>query len=130
MKALIILFMLVSVQAFSQAVRFYQKVNNVQLFTVEEFKYPNQEPIYKFKNERSVTPTKINDTTWQVRVPSNEFTMLLLDKKEWIGIKPNNYTYIANVFFVYNDDYMTVIEFDKTIMQYVDTFYQDVVAIE
>lgn len=129
MKVIILLFMLVSVQAFSQAVQFYQKVNSVQLFTVEEFKNANNKSIYKFIDEKSVKPIKINDTTWQVRVPSNEFTMLLIDEKEWIGIKPNNYTYIANVFFVFDDNYMTVVEFDTTTMKYIDNFFQDLVSI-
>lgn len=130
MKALIILFMLVSVQAFSQAVIFYQKVNSVQLFTVTEYKNAKNEPEYSFSNERFVTPIEVNDSTWKVNVPINQFTMLLIDNKEWIGIKPNNYRYDAHVYFTFDDQFITIVEFDVIKKRYVDNFYADIVAID
>lgn len=117
--------MLVSFQAFTQSVFFNQKVNSVSIFKVMELADDTHSTIFKFSNERKVTPIQVNDTTWKVDVPMNEFSMILIDKKEWVGIKPNGFKYGATVHFVFNDGYMTVLEFNTFSKQYIDHFYGD-----
>ena len=128
MKALIILFMLVSFQAFTQSVFFNQKVNSVSVFKVTEMEDDIQSTIFQFSNERTVVPFQVNDTTWRIDVPMTEFSMILIDKKEWIGIKPNGFRYNAIVPFVFNDGYMTVVEFNTSSKQYIDHFYGDLLV--
>ena len=128
MKALIILFMLVSFQAFTQSVFFNQKVNSVSVFKVTELADAKQSTIFQFSNERTVIPFQVNDTTWRIDVPMNEFSMILIYHKEWIGIKPNGFRYNAIVPFVFNDGYMTVVEFNTTSKQYIDHFYGDLLV--
>lgn len=128
MKALINLFMLVSFQAFTQSVFFNQKVNSVSVFKVTELADAKQSTIFQFSNERTVVPFQVNDTTWRIDVPMNEFSMILIDHKEWIGIKPNGFRYNAIVPFVFNDGYMTVVEFNTSSKQYIDHFYGDLLV--
>lgn len=128
MKALIILFMLVSFQAFTQSMIFHQKVNSVLVFKVTELSDDMESTIFKFSNQREVTPIKVNDTTWRIDVPMNEFTMVLFDNKEWVGIKPNGFKYNATVPFVFNDGWATVVEFNVFNKKYVDHFYGDLLV--
>ena len=128
MKALILLFMLVSFQAFTQSVFFNQKVNSVSVFKVTEMEDDIQSTIFQFSNERTVVPFQVNDTNWRIDVPMTEFSMILIDKKEWIGIKPNGFRYNAIVPFVFNDGYMTVVEFNTSSKQYIDHFYGDLLV--
>ena len=117
--------MLVSFQAFTQSMIFHQKVNSVLVFKVTELSDDMESTIFKFSNQREVTPIKVNDTTWRIDVPMNEFSMILIDNKEWIGIKPNGFRYNATVPFVFDDGWATVVEFNVSSKKYVDHFYGD-----
>lgn len=120
--------MLVSFQAFTQSMIFHQKVNSVLVFKVTELSDDMESTIFKFSNQREVTPIKVNDTTWRIDVPMNEFTMVLFDNKEWVGIKPNGFKYNATVPFVFNDGWATVVEFNVFNKKYVDHFYGDLLV--
>jgi hypothetical protein len=117
--------MFVSFQAFTQSIFFSEKVSTVSVFKVMELSDAEHPIIYKFLNERKVSPIQVNDTTWRIDVPKNEFSMLLFDDKEWVGIKPNNYKYDAIVDFIYDDGFMTVIEFNPFTVKYEDHFFGD-----
>jgi hypothetical protein len=127
MKTLI-LFMLVSMQAFTQSMIFHQKVNSVTVFKVMELSDSKKSIIYKFSNQREVIPIQVNDTTWRIDVPMNEFSMILINNKEWVGIKPNGFKYNATVPFVFGDGFMTVVEFNSFSKQYTDHFYGDLLV--
>ena len=127
MKAIISLFMLVSVEAFSQGIIIHQQIHVVQLFTVNEFRDSSGLILYQFSNPRFFAPIRTNATTWRINVPINEFTMALIDNKEWIGIKPNNERYDVIVPFMFDDGLMTVVNFDISSKKYVDNFYGDLV---
>ena len=81
--------MLVSFQAFTQSIMFHQKVNSVVLYRTLEVSDAEHPVIYKFLDEKIGIPIQVNDSTWRINVPPNQFTMILIDNKEWIGIKPN-----------------------------------------